>query len=285
MATITLRNGKYQAKVRIKGHSSKTKTLRTKQMAKAWARKIEDQINSGTLADSTASAYRLKDLFDKYSTLMTPRKGSSTQELSRIKLLKEYFGNIYAHELTPEAVIQYVDHRLDTVKIATVRKDINTLSTILDTALAMWNLKLPVNPVQVAKTILKVTKTLSGSDARDRRVSAEEEKELLGQAGQSESQMHDIIYVALSTGMRRGELLRIKSEHINKEKLTLFIPFTKTGVARTIPITLKTMQLLVKNVSDTSPYVFTLKPDSVTHGFIRVALRAKCEDLQNPDPY
>ena len=46
--------------------------------------------------------------------------------------------------------------------------------------------------------------------------------------------------------MRRGELLRVCNEHFNAETKTLFIPITKSGHPRTIPLTSKAIEIVSK---------------------------------------
>ena len=57
--------------------------------------------------------------------------------------------------------------------------------------------------------------------------------------------MKAIIQIALETGMRQGEILRIKSEHIQDQ--TLFIPIAKTR-PRTIPLTKKAFDILKNTI-------------------------------------
>jgi integrase len=57
--------------------------------------------------------------------------------------------------------------------------------------------------------------------------------------------LRNIIEVALETGMRRGEILKIKSEHFKGE--ILLIPETKNGYSRTIPLPNRALYILKKS--------------------------------------
>ncbi len=64
-----------------------------------------------------------------------------------------------------------------------------------------------------------------------------------------------IILTALKTGMRQGEILNLKWEHVNLENATIHVSNTKSGKARDLPIhpqLLECLSTLPKN----SPYVF-----------------------------
>jgi integrase len=46
-----------------------------------------------------------------------------------------------------------------------------------------------------------------------------------------------VILLAVETGMRRGEILSLRWEHIDRGSSSLFIPDTKNGHSRTLPLT------------------------------------------------
>lgn len=53
MASIRPRNGKWQARIRRKGHSPIEKSFRTRTDAEKWARSIESEIDRGFYTDRT----------------------------------------------------------------------------------------------------------------------------------------------------------------------------------------------------------------------------------------
>ena len=60
-----------------------------------------------------------------------------------------------------------------------------------------------------------------------------------------------IILLALETGMRRGEIINLKWEHLDRERHLLLIPETKNGHARLIPLTKAAFQILISIPSAT----------------------------------
>ena len=75
---------------------------------------------------------------------------------------------------------------------------------------------------------------------RDRRFTDKEIK-LLIYGNKTSEKLKSIIQIALETGMRVGEILGIKKEHINGQ--TLYIPVTKTK-PRSIPLTKRALEIL-----------------------------------------
>ena len=53
-----------------------------------------------------------------------------------------------------------------------------------------------------------------------------------------------MVQFSIETALRQGELLKIRYELINFDKRTLFIPETKNGEARTIPLSEKALSIL-----------------------------------------
>jgi hypothetical protein len=51
MATLRQRDDKWQADINKAGYARKSKTFKTKSAAKAWARKVEMQMDEGTFID------------------------------------------------------------------------------------------------------------------------------------------------------------------------------------------------------------------------------------------
>ena len=58
--------------------------------------------------------------------------------------------------------------------------------------------------------------------------------------------MVDLVDLALETGMRRSELLAIRSSDIDWDSRRLNVPETKNGSSRTVPLTHKATTILSK---------------------------------------
>ena len=75
---------------------------------------------------------------------------------------------------------------------------------------------------------------LSSKAVRPSRAITPEEELLILEALSPE--MQSIVIIAIETGLRRSEILRIKSEHIDHTLRLLFVPITKNGYSRTVPL-------------------------------------------------
>jgi len=227
------------------------------------------------LDQRTAERMTVAELLAQYQEKITPRKKAQKQERSRIKILTSLFGPYALAKLTPEIVIDAVDDRLETVSADTVRKELGTLSHAVDTGMALWDVRLPANPVHTARRILSVTKTLSPGQHRERRPTKEELELLL------DSDVADLVIWLIETGMRRGEVAAAKRRH--RKGNTFAIPDTKTDRSRTIPLSPEAIAVFERQPERFDGSLFGLKADSITQKFSRACEALGIEDLRLHD--
>lgn len=82
---------------------------------------------------------------------------------------------------------------------------------------------------------------------------------------------------------RRGEIVGMLWSHIDLLKQTLYIPYTKTDITRTIPLSSNAVRILSNLPRRVDNKVFNLKPDSITQAFDRACKRAGIQDLRFHD--
>ena len=88
MATFRNRNGKWQARVQIKGHAVRSKTFINKVDAEHWAKQIEVEMQKGSytnlvLAESTTFA----EIIERYITEILPTVRGGKADYIRLKAL------------------------------------------------------------------------------------------------------------------------------------------------------------------------------------------------------
>ncbi len=90
-------------------------------------------------------------------------------------------------------------------------------------------------------------------------------------------QLPTIMYLAVETAMRRSELAAIKREHIDLTRGTLFVPFSKNGKPRTVPLSpwAKYVLRLYLTGRNYKGRIFGLAPDGITKTFIRARTMAR----------
>ena len=165
-----LKTKRWQVQIRRYGVKLVTKTFPTKSEAKIWANHIESEIDRGIYVSRyEAEHVTFSELIHRYQKEVTPYKKSASREISRLKCLNNFFGEISLARINSEMVARFRDERLFlNLSGSTVIKDLNTLSHIIDTAIKEWGCYLPSNPV---KNIRKP----KVNAPRSRRLSPEEE--------------------------------------------------------------------------------------------------------------
>lgn len=276
MATIRKRNNSYHVQIRKQGHPTLTKSFRDKATALAWIKKTESEIERELYLDiSVAQRTSLNEVLTRFKDEVLPTKKSGITDLSRIKFLQEHFGNQTLSDLKPYHIAQYRDSRLKKVKPATVLKEIGLLSRVLNACTKDWGIALPSgNPVSQ----IRLPKSPHG---RDRRLSKDEEQAVIS-ALHKTPMVSTIVQIALETGMRRGEILGIESKHIDLQNRTLHIPKTKTDTPRTIPLSVRAVELISGYLTEKGP-IFSIAAYSVTQAFRRACRRIGLTNIRFHD--
>lgn len=234
MASITKRKGGWCVQVRRKGYAARNATFPTKSAALKWGREQEAQMDNGTLPATVAllKAKRLAELIEQYRQTVTPHKRSSeTEGLRLCRMAKDPIAAKVLIDLSAGDFAAYRDRRLTMVKPGTVRRELYLFANMIDKATKEWSYPFSTNPVrQVSFPI--------ANDARDRRL--EEGEAAILRAAISTSRnpfIGPIVELAIQTGLRRREVLELTWANVDQVRRIAFIPTTKTGQPRTIPLT------------------------------------------------
>jgi len=280
MATYTKRgDGQWQAKIRKKGYPVQTKTFRNKANAQRWATQVEVQMdNKVFISSSRAENTTFQQLADRYCSEVLPSKKSAIKMDSMIRGICNHIGDYMAIQLTPEILAEYRDTRLKKVKHETVRKDLLCIRRILVVASKEWGIYLPHgNPIDM------ITVPPQPKRGRERRLEGNEEERLLLAAKEYGGELSAIISFAIETAMRRGEIVELRWENINKLKRTAKLLDTKNGENRTVPLSPVALKILESIPRNINGRVFSIKADSITTAFDRCCRRAHIESLRFHD--
>lgn len=241
MASITKRKGGWCVQVRRKGYEARNKTFPTKSAALKWGREQEALMDGGKLPATTAPlrAKRLTDLIEQYRLTVSPHKRSSeTEDLRLGRMAKDPISAKVLIDLTPADFAGYRDRRLKVVKPGTVRRELYLFANMIDTATKEWGYPFPTNAVRsIAFPI--------ANDARDRRLEDGEAAILRSAIASSRNPfIAPIVELAIQTGLRRREVLELTWDNIDPVRRIAFIPTTKTGQPRTIPLTERAVAII-----------------------------------------
>jgi integrase len=189
------------------------------------------------------------------------KKSWETDEiLSRVHL-QPHLGKKYLDEITSDDVINLQKIGLKKgCAPSTVNRHIILLRYMFNLALQHWKIPgLSENPTRGIR-LLKVT------NKKERYVTPDEMQRLFEGVKQSKNKMLPfIVSFLVLTGARRNEVLYATWKDVNLEKRDWFIPITKSGNSRHIPLNEGALMVLenVKGLSK-SEYIFG-NPNTRTH--------------------
>jgi integrase len=283
MASIReLKTGNWQAQVRRRGHKPIVETFKTKFEASRWARLIESEIDRGVFLDrAEAERITIGCLIDRYLSEVTPRKKSAKNEKQRLEALRTHFGAFSVAALRSSHIAEYRDLRLARgLAGETVKKELNSLSHVIDVATMDWGMPLTTNPA-------KLVRRPPVARGRDRRLLPGEEMRLLDACSESHARMlAPVVRFAIETGMRMGEILSLQWQHVNLPTRVVTLPDTKTGEAREVPLTTTAAAVisgLPRHISDARVFWAWKRADSLENTWHRAVSRAGIENLRFHD--
>ncbi|WP_024973484.1 tyrosine-type recombinase/integrase [Ralstonia pickettii] len=276
MASISRRSDGWQVRVRRKGFPLEVKTFTTRQDAKRWGRSIEAEMDRGSYVNrSEAESTTLGDVLERYIADVCPSLRGGTEDTIRLRAMcRTRFAKLSMAALTPMAVAAYRDERLKQVQPGTVIRELAYLSSIINHARREWGINI-TNPV----ASIRRPPTPQG---RDRVLSDEEESRLLvalAPTGRRNPWLRPMAILSLETAMRRGELLGLRWSNINIDDQTAFLPMTKNGTARTVPLSRKAVDLLRELPRCIDGRVFPINAPAHHAAFKRACNRAGLMDF------
>ena len=257
MATYRKRNGKWQAIVRHKAIGTTSRSFHTKQAAIKWATGDERRITEGVLG------------------LLKPTEVTLGQRLQR--LIRDPVSDLRASQLTSQAIAAFRDRRLLDGR-RTCHYDLILIRHCLKIAMNEWGLMLSSNPVDRVKMP-------PSSPARNRRLE-DGEFERLEEAAKQTKNPHiwPIITFAIETGMRRGEILGLRWEHVDLDRRIAYLPLTKNGSSREVPLSTKAAEVLIRQRQrNDTPSPFPVTSNGLRLAWERLRRRAGLSDLRFHD--
>jgi integrase len=170
----------------------------------------------------------------------------------------------------------YRDERLRHIKPASLKRSLVPVRHLFEVARHEWGLPLRDNPLD--RLGLK-----AAEQRRERRLRPGELTRLLAAARTARNpHIGPIIRLAVATGMRRSELLAIRSEHVDLDARILLIPDSKSGKARHIPLSLEAIDVL-RSLEATNGRFFPMTGNGFRLAWERLRRRAGIEGLHFHD--
>ncbi len=284
MATIRKRGtAQWEVRIRRKGWPVACKTFDTKAMAETWARAMEREMDAGVYIPRAASENTtVAQALERYKKEVFPRltRGGKSLE-SCLNHLKEHLGQLSLAALDSSHIAKYRDIRLGTgIGPQTLKHEIGLLNRTLKACQTDWNIPLPRG------LVTQLVRLPSLPKGRDRRFKDGEPEKLLEAAEKYGGSIKDIILFAVETAMRRGEISRMRWEHVDFKRCVLEVPEVegeRTKSPRYVPLSKKAVALLEARGKQESGKIWDMEKDSITRAFERVCVRAGIEGLRFHD--
>jgi len=268
MSSIRKRGEKWQARVHRKENKPIVKSFNNKSDALKWARNVESQLDLGTLAPKQTMP-RLMPIVDRYVEEVTPLKKGKSQERYRANQFKKTkLADMEIDKITGEVVAQYRNARLKEVSANTVRLELAFLSVVFEQCRKEWGLAVsnPVRQIRMPKP----------GKPRQRRLEAGEEEALLKACRESGAHyLQTFVILALETGMRFGELAGVTWENINLDKRTIYLPDTKNGSSRTVPLSTRALNAIQTQPRSIDGRLFLAKSGRIRSAFLIALTKAQ----------
>ena len=252
MATIEARRTtdgapSYRVKIRLRGRPTETASFARLTDARRWAQSTEAAIREGRyFHHSQAKRHSLREAIDRYKLEVLPNKPASARsQSSQLNWWCAELGGYYLADITPAQIGKLRDKLLSTPRQlrrgekpktatssrapGTVVRYIAVLSHLFTIAIKEWGWA-------ESSPVAKIRKPREPR-GRGRFLSKTECVRLLETCKASSStHLYPAVVLALSTGMRRGEIFSLQGSQIDLIKQRITIYKTKNGEIRVVPL-------------------------------------------------
>ena len=279
MAYIRKHGKKWQALVRKKPYPPITKSFQYKGDALAWTVEQERLLDLGKppLEDhyDLLKILNVAKLLDRYEQQVAVFKKSPSDHY-HLRTLKTHLGKMPLQKFRTPHLSEYKQVRLKTAAKATVAKEMTILLHALKLASEEWGI--PIDYQQFKK--IRKPSVPSG---RTRRLE-EGELELLVEALSKcrNPLILPIFNFAIQTAMRRGEILSLTWQYVHFDKRVAFLPITKNGTSREVPLTTEAMKIL-GNLHNGQDNVFPISANAFRLSWERAKRRSGVVDFRFHD--
>lgn len=213
MATIRKGSKGWQSLIRRKGYSGPiSKTFATRKEAEIWARTTDEQLTPKR-PDQPAVPLTVADAIEAFIDGPLQGHRSAANELYPLRAsARSWLGSVLLSELTIRHLAIWRDQRLTAVKANTVMRELRVLRVLLDWARDERGANLSGNPTRKLKA-------KADKHARVAFLSQGNGAQLIKTLNRRKNPDNAfLVQLALTTAMRRSELLALRWEDIGLER-------------------------------------------------------------------
>lgn len=240
---------KYRALVRLKGHPPQSATFERKTDAKKWGVQTEAAIREGRHFKTVeAKKHTFGEMIDRYVQNEIPkRRNGQDKQKVLVTWWKEQLGPYMLADVSAARIAECRDrllsektYRKNLRSPSTVVRYLAALSHVYSTAVNEWEW-LETNPISKVKRPTEPR-------GRVRFLSDDERKRLLSACQESQNPfLYIIVTLAISTGMRHGEILGLTWKDVDLERRRIVLDKTKNDERRAVPLVGIAFDLLLEH--------------------------------------
>jgi len=238
------RNGKWYIDYYYKGRRIRECVGTSKVLAKQALQARKGEITQGRFRlQEEKEDIPFKEFVEEYLAYVKSYKKSYRRDEIYVDHFRRFFGKYLISEISPLLIERYKQKRLKEVKPATVNRELSSLRHIFNMAIKWGRLK--TNPIGNVKFLKEEKLPL-------RVLSENEMNRLLEECS---PWLRSIVFTALNTGMRMGEILGLEWRHVDLDLGIITVERSKSKEFRNIPLNEGMMELL-RTLPRKSSYVF-----------------------------
>ena len=240
MATVRKRGNRWRVEVYRDG-KRKSKTCSTKTEAILWGAEEEKKLE--LIANGMQPETLFSDVIKRYLNEITPTKRGEKHEFNRLtRFLRHPITDKYISDVTRQDLELWIKERLETVKGESVRRELSTIGHIFKVAVERWG--------YIQNSPMTGLQQPQASKPRTQRFTQEDIDEIIKVSGYNESlkttkaRTGAAMLFAVETAMRAGEICGLTWDNVNLERKTAYLPMTKNGSSRTVPLSKNAVRIL-----------------------------------------
>lgn len=218
------------------------------------------------------SASKFNVVADLYWENHAKHKPSIKAAYYTLKPLKAFFNDKPLDQITTLDVVKYLNGVRERASAATANRHHNVLRAIFNRAID-WELFSGQNPASKVKQFRV-------ENSRTRFLENQDITRLLAVC---DHEIRPIVIVALLTGMRHGEILNLRWEHIDLANGVIHVLKTKSGEPREIPIMPRLRALLESIRRGDGGKIFTISSRALNRHFSKALHLAGIQDFRFHD--
>lgn len=286
---VTKRGKKWHYAFMLDGvrYRGSVKTARTKAQAEQAELQIRLKVYEGTYSKPRGNITMREFIEERYVPWAQVNKRSWKIDRSRLKPILAFFGNRRIGDINPSLVEKFKIERKNAPierktkgnetkrkprSIAAVNRELRLLSRVL---------RLAVDCGEATENACRKVSIFKGEQHRTRYLLPDEEDRLMAVLSDERSPLRNMVVLAINTGLRVGEIFKLKCDHVDFHRDVLHVKGTKTDEDREVPLNDVTRRLLGELVSvargQDTEHVFTNPHTNARYTTVKTAWLTACQ--------